>query len=93
MGNVMVGISEALIATGVGLLVAIPAVVGYNVAQKKVGQIDANVQTIAKQLLTFLKADKNLALEMRALSEPPPAVADISPLPGRVAAAAEPELS
>src|SRR5207249_1363306 len=32
MGNVMSGIAEALIATGVGLFVALPAVVAYNVA-------------------------------------------------------------
>jgi biopolymer transport protein ExbB/TolQ len=34
MGNVMSGISEALVATGVGLFVALPAVVAYNVFQR-----------------------------------------------------------
>jgi biopolymer transport protein TolQ len=72
MGNVMVGISEALIATGVGLMVAIPAVVGYNIAQKKVGEIDSNVQTIAKDMLALLKADAKLINEFRALNEEPP---------------------
>jgi biopolymer transport protein ExbB/TolQ len=33
--GVMSGISEALVATGVGILVAIPAVVAYNTFQKK----------------------------------------------------------
>ncbi len=42
MGNVMSGIAEALIATGVGLFVALPAVVAYNVAQKKIGDIESN---------------------------------------------------
>src|SRR6185437_1256843 len=37
MGNVMSGIAEALVATGVGLFVALPAVVAYNVAQKRIG--------------------------------------------------------
>ncbi len=38
MGNVMSGIAEALIATAVGILVALPAVVFYNVFQKKGGR-------------------------------------------------------
>jgi biopolymer transport protein ExbB/biopolymer transport protein TolQ len=57
MGNVMAGISEALIATGVGLVVAIPAVVGFNMAQKKIGEIEGNVASIGKQLLALLKYD------------------------------------
>jgi biopolymer transport protein ExbB/biopolymer transport protein TolQ len=55
MGNVMTGIAEALIATGVGLVVAIPAVVAFNVAQKKIGEIESNVTSIGKQLLALLK--------------------------------------
>jgi len=39
MGNVMAGIAEALIATGVGLFVAIPAVVAYNIIQKRIADI------------------------------------------------------
>ena len=35
MGNVMSGIAEALVATGVGLFVALPAVVAYNVVQRR----------------------------------------------------------
>jgi biopolymer transport protein ExbB/biopolymer transport protein TolQ len=58
MGNVMVAISEALIATGVGLLVALPAVVGFNLAQKRVNEIESNVTTIGKQILAFLKAER-----------------------------------
>src|SRR5581483_10015893 len=34
MGNVMSGISEALVATAIGILVALPAVVSYNIFQK-----------------------------------------------------------
>ncbi len=44
-GVVMAGISEALVATAIGLLVAIPAVVAFNVFQARVrralGRIDA----------------------------------------------------
>ena len=41
MGNVMSGIAEALVATGVGLFVALPAVVAYNVVQKRIGEIES----------------------------------------------------
>jgi biopolymer transport protein ExbB/TolQ len=76
MGNVMVGISEALIATGVGLVVAIPAVVAFNMAQKRIGEIEGNVVAIGKQLLALLKYDGRLAAQSRkhageaALAEP-----------------------
>jgi biopolymer transport protein ExbB/TolQ len=73
MGGVMSSISEALVATGVGLMVALPAVVGYNLAQKRVGQVESNVSVIAKQVLALLKADAKLVREFRALNEEPPA--------------------
>ncbi|HXK19169.1 MAG TPA: MotA/TolQ/ExbB proton channel family protein [Polyangiaceae bacterium] len=69
MGNVMGGISEALVATAVGLLVALPAVVGYNLAQKKVGEIEANVSIITKQMLALLKSDHKQAQELNALGQ------------------------
>ena len=72
MGNVIVAISEALVATGVGLIVALPAVVGYNLTQKRVSQVENNVALIGKQLLALLKADAKLIAEFRALSEEPP---------------------
>lgn len=71
MGNVMTGISEALVATGVGLLVALPAVVAYNVLSKKISEIEANVAIMAKQLLALLKSEAKLAGELRAFEEPP----------------------
>jgi biopolymer transport protein ExbB/TolQ len=57
MDNVMAGIAEALVATGVGLMVAIPAVVAYNYFQAKVGAIESNVGAITKQLAAQLAAD------------------------------------
>ena len=72
MGGVMSGISEALVATAVGLVVALPAVVGYNLAQKKVGEIEANVSIITKQMMALLKSEQKQAHEFHALSEPPP---------------------
>jgi biopolymer transport protein ExbB/biopolymer transport protein TolQ len=60
MANVMSGIAEALVATGVGLFVAIPAVVAYNVFQKKVGEVEDNVGAIANQVGAHLEAVKHV---------------------------------
>jgi biopolymer transport protein ExbB/biopolymer transport protein TolQ len=59
MGSVMAGIAEALVATGVGLFVAIPAVVAYNLIQKTIGDIDGNVTALTKQITSLLKAEAN----------------------------------
>jgi biopolymer transport protein ExbB/biopolymer transport protein TolQ len=56
MGNVMGGIAEALIATGVGLFVALPAVVAYNIIQKKIGDIESNISALAMDVTAQLKA-------------------------------------
>lgn len=56
MSAVMGGIAESLVATGVGLFVAIPAVVGFNVIQKKIGDIENNVVAMTKDITAFLKA-------------------------------------
>lgn len=54
MGNVMSGIAEALVATGVGLFVAIPAVVAYNVAQKRVNDIEADTVSLGRLVAASL---------------------------------------
>ncbi len=72
MGGVMSGISEALVATAVGLVVALPAVVGYNLSQKKVGEIEANVSIITKQMMALLKSEQKQAQDFHALREHPP---------------------
>ena len=56
MSNVMAGIAEALVATGVGLVVAIPAVVAYNIFQKQIESIETNIEAIGKQISALLKA-------------------------------------
>ena len=56
MDKVMGGIAEALVATGVGLFVAIPAVVAYNVFQKKIADVEDNVSSISKRLCALLAA-------------------------------------
>ncbi|MCU0683481.1 MAG: MotA/TolQ/ExbB proton channel family protein [Polyangiaceae bacterium] len=55
MGNVMAGIAEALVATGVGLFVALPAVVAYNLAQKRIGDIEAGVASLSKLVTAALR--------------------------------------
>jgi biopolymer transport protein ExbB/TolQ len=50
MANVMSGIAEALIATGVGLGVAIPAVIAFNIFQAKIGSVEVVVESVVKQL-------------------------------------------
>ncbi len=50
IGVVMAGIADALIATAVGLLVAIPAVVAYNFFQAKVNNTMENIERIADLL-------------------------------------------
>jgi biopolymer transport protein ExbB/TolQ len=55
-GAVMAGIAEALIATAIGLLVAIPALVAFNVFKQKVRHTVTDCQLLARLLLSHLKA-------------------------------------
>ncbi len=52
---IMGSISEALVATAVGLLVAIPAVVAFNQLRGRVKRIQANTGALAAILLAHLK--------------------------------------
>lgn len=51
MGLVMGGIAEALVATGVGIFVAIPAVIGFNVSQARVAAIENEIGGLGKLLM------------------------------------------
>ena len=53
---VMGGIAEALVATAVGLLVAIPAVVAFNLLKGKVKHIADDANLLAATLLASLKS-------------------------------------
>ena len=59
MSSVMGGIAEALVSTGVGLFLALPAVVAYNILSKKVEGIDGNIQSMTKHITAFMKAQKS----------------------------------
>ena len=50
---VMVGISKALVATAVGLIVAIPAITAYNYLQKKLRMIFHHLASQKEALLSF----------------------------------------
>jgi biopolymer transport protein ExbB len=54
---VMTAIAEALIATAVGLAVAIPAVVMYNVFQRHARAILANTEALSRVLLAHLVSE------------------------------------
>jgi biopolymer transport protein ExbB len=55
---VMVGIAEALVATAIGLMVAIPAVVAFNHFSKQVKNIIANVENVKELCLVYTSYKK-----------------------------------
>lgn len=57
-GGVMSAIAEALIATGVGLLVAIPAIIFYNVLKSQVQRNAAETRLLVKTTVAYLRSDK-----------------------------------
>ena len=67
--TVMTGISEALVATAMGLLVAIPAVIAYNYFNKKVKEFAANAETIERIILAHLKGGTRVEPKVRVLRE------------------------
>jgi biopolymer transport protein ExbB/TolQ len=54
--GVMAGIAEALVATAVGLLVAIPAVIAYNVFKGMVKESVTNTESLSRVLMAELKS-------------------------------------
>jgi biopolymer transport protein ExbB/TolQ len=85
MNNVMGGIAEALVATGVGLFVAIPAVVAFNVFQRKIAEVDEGVGTMCKQICAALHVAQTSAAPARPRevreAEQPSLVATIDETP------------
>ncbi len=58
---VMGGVFEALIATAFGLFVAIPAVIAFNVFQRRVRQRLAQTDALAHQVLASIRYDRKPA--------------------------------
>lgn len=63
---VMAGIAEALVATGVGLLVALPAVAAYNGLVRHVETAAATAESLGHQILAWLKAERTGAASRSA---------------------------
>ena len=82
MGNVMSGIAEALVATGVGLFVALPAVVAYNLVQKKVAEVETGVQVLGKLAGAYLESLERSGAPLPGLVE-----VETAPEPAPVGAA------
>jgi biopolymer transport protein TolQ len=55
---VMAGIGHALVSTAIGLVVAIPAVVAFNMLQKKVGLILDNIDAAKDLCLAYTKSSR-----------------------------------
>lgn len=53
---VMIGISQALVATAIGLIVAIPAVIAYNYFQKQVKGVLLNLDSAKDLCLAYAKS-------------------------------------
>jgi biopolymer transport protein ExbB/biopolymer transport protein TolQ len=68
MGNVMGGIAEALIATGVGLFVALPAVVAYNLVQKKISEVETGVQVLGKLAGAYVETVEHAGEQLPRIS-------------------------
>ena len=57
--EVMAAISEALVATGVGLLVAIPAVIAFNIFRSRMKKSTAQTDLLGRTLLSYLRGGRD----------------------------------
>ena len=58
MGNVMSGIAEALVATAVGIVVALPAVAAHNAFQQRAVDVEENIARIGHLLAAQLERQR-----------------------------------
>ncbi|CAN5213779.1 hypothetical protein BH11MYX1_BH11MYX1_04620 [soil metagenome] len=56
--QMMSGIAEALVATGFGLIVALPAVAAYNAAIRHVETVSASADSYAHEVLAYLRVER-----------------------------------
>lgn len=59
LATVAPGISEALVATAIGLAVAVPATVGYNIFLGKLGEVDTKLVNFAGVFLNRVQRELN----------------------------------
>jgi biopolymer transport protein ExbB len=69
---VMAGVFEALVATAVGLFVAIPAVIAYNLFQRKVRRVLAQTDSLAHLVLSNVRVESS---RPKGADIPPPVIA------------------
>jgi biopolymer transport protein TolQ len=55
VANVAPGIAEALVATAIGLIAAIPAVMAYNYFQRKIRVLSSEMETFGKDFLNIVR--------------------------------------
>ena len=72
MNNVMSGIAEALVSTAVGILVAVPAVIFFNIFQKKTVVIEDNVGALGNAVLAHMKREQHTGSARPAINGAPP---------------------
>jgi biopolymer transport protein ExbB len=58
--KIMSAIAEALVATGVGLIVAIPAVIAFNMFQSSVSSAVAQTESLGRTLMSHLRGEGRL---------------------------------
>ena len=68
LGQVAPGIAEALIATAVGLIAAIPAVVAYNAFTTRIERLENRIDAFGDELINILSR----SLPAAKTAEPPP---------------------
>jgi len=71
--SVMSGISEALIATAVGIIVAVEAVVLYNVFQARLSRVNIELKLIADEFLELVREQSPTGRLLLPPAEAPPA--------------------
>lgn len=69
-GGVMAAIAEALIATGVGLLVAIPAIIFYNILKAHVQKVASETRLLVKTAVAYLRSDPDADSARRVAPDP-----------------------
>ncbi len=78
---VMTGISEALVATAAGILVAVQAVVVYNFFQARMAKLQIELRLIAEEFVELLRDRASGELKIPAPSSSPSLPAEPSPPP------------
>jgi biopolymer transport protein ExbB/TolQ len=71
MNSVMSGIAEALVSTAIGILVAVPAVIFFNIFQKRTVTIEDNVGALGNAVLAHMKRDSGRDRGEPVASSPP----------------------